>query len=84
MKPLYEKFLLHIFQASQILAQQWKDKLTEKRRAENLENHQRYLKIQEKLHRQQKELEHYLDERDKRIQRYLEDLSYKKVFQEND
>lgn len=71
--------LTFINQASQLLAQQWQDKLMEKRRVENLNNHRRYLKIQEKLQNQQKDLEQYLHERDSRIQKYLDDLSFKKV-----
>ncbi|CAL8107401.1 unnamed protein product [Orchesella dallaii] len=66
------------YRASQVLAQQWQDKLAEKRRMENLENHRRFLKMQDKLQSQRKDLEKYLDERDKRIERYLEDVNFKK------
>jgi len=46
---------------------------------ENLENHKRFLRMQDKLQSQRKDLEKYLDERDKRIQKYLEDVNFKKV-----
>lgn len=79
----FANFFHFKLQASQLLAQQWADKLAEKRRLENLENHKRYLRMQDKLQRQQEDLKLYLNERDQRIQRYLEELTFKKVPRSN-
>lgn len=61
------------------MMQTWQERLAEKRHFENLENTKRYLDIEDKWKSSRSNLMQYLEERDRKVQRYLEDLNYKKV-----
>lgn len=69
----------YAFQENQLLMQNWQDKLAEKRHYENLENTKRYLDIQDKSLQSRSNLMLYIEERDRKVQRYLEEMNYKKV-----
>jgi hypothetical protein len=62
-----------------MLMQSWHDQLAEKRRFENIENTRRYLEMQEKYQENRSNLMKYLEDRDRKVQKYLEDVNYKKV-----
>ncbi|CAG7838619.1 unnamed protein product [Allacma fusca] len=62
----------------ELLTQRWQDRLTEKRKVENIENARRYMEIQEKWNHSRENLQRQLYDRDKRLQKYLEDLNHHK------